>query len=205
MINKYEYEGKTKEEALQKLEELNIPVEDLYINETVISGKLFKSGKCILTVVTKNDVKEYIKSFIEDYSKLMNIEIQYEINETEGIYNVTLVSQNNPILIGREGKTLEALQLLIRQAVKKQSGHNIKINVDISGYKNKKLKHLEYEVKKIAYEVQKTKIDASLDPMNSFERRRIHTLISTIPNLETESVGEGKERHIIIKYVEKTQ
>ena len=206
MLNKYEYEGKTKEEVLNKIkEELNVTEEDLYIEEKIITGKLFKSGKVILTITTKQDIKNYLKYFIENYSKLMNIEVQYEINEIDGIYNVTLVSQNNPILIGREGKTLEALQLLIRQAIKKQTGYNIKVNVDISGYKNKKLKRLEYEVKKIAYEVQKTKIDASLDPMNSYERRRIHTLISTIPNLETESIGEGKERHIVIKYVEKTQ
>ena len=132
----------------------------------------------------------------------MNIKIQYELNETDGIYNLTLVSENNPILIGREGKTLESLQLLLRQAVQKQTGHSIKVNIDISGYKNKKMKNLEYEVKKIAREVQTSKIDASLDPMNSYERRRIHTLISEMKNLTTESVGEGKERHIIIKYVE---
>lgn len=206
MINSYEYEGKTKEEAIEKLNsELNIPLEELYIEENITNGKLFKSGKCILKVITKEEIKNFIKSFIENYSKLMNIEIQYELNETDGIYNLTLVSENNPILIGKEGKTLESLQLIIRQALKKQTTHNIKVNVDISGYKNKKLKKLEYEVKKIAYEVQKTKINASLDPMNSYERRRIHTLISTIPNLETESIGEGKDRHIIIKYVEKTQ
>lgn len=203
MINKQIFEGKTKEEVLNKVkEELQLEEKDLYIDEEFHEAKLFKSSKCILTVITKNDIKEYLKNFIEEYSKLMNIKIQYELNETDGIYNLTLVSENNPILIGREGKTLESLQLLLRQAVQKQTGHSIKVNIDISGYKNKKMKNLEYEVKKIAREVQTTKIDASLDPMNSYERRRIHTLISEMKNLTTESVGEGKERHIIIKYVE---
>ena len=200
MINKQIFEGKTKEEVLNKVkEELHLEEKDLYIDEEFHEAKLFKSSKCILT---KNDIKEYLKNFIEEYSKLMNIKIQYELNETDGIYNLTLVSENNPILIGREGKTLESLQLLLRQAVQKQTGHSIKVNIDISGYKNKKMKNLEYEVKKIAREVQTSKIDASLDPMNSYERRRIHTLISEMKNLTTESVGEGKERHIIIKYVE---
>ncbi len=206
MLNKYEFVGKNKEEAINKIKtELTENINDLYIEETVINGKLFKSGKVILTVITKEDVKKYIEEFILNYSKLMNIEINFEIVETDGVYNITLVSTNNPILIGREGKTLEAFQLLLRQAVKNQTNNNIKINVDISGYKSKKLKRLEYEVKKIAYEVQNSKIDASLDPMNSYERRKIHTLISTMNNLKTESIGEGAERHIVIKYVEKTQ
>ena len=100
MLNKYEYEGKTKEEVLNKIkEELNVTEEDLYIEEKIINGKLFKSGKVILTKTTKQDIKNYLKYFIENYSKLMNIEVQYEITEIDGIYNVTLVSQNNPILI----------------------------------------------------------------------------------------------------------
>ena len=64
------------------------------------------------------------------------------------------------------------------------------------------MKKLEYEIKKIAKEVQSTKIDASLDPMNSYERRNIHTMIDKFDNLVTESIGEGKDRHIVIKYVE---
>lgn len=203
MINKREYEAKTKEEALEQIKnELNLEESELYIEEEITAGKLFKSGKCVLKVITKEDVKNYLSEFIENYSKLMNIDIKYEMKEEEGIYNIVLVSSNNPILIGKDGKTLEALQLLIRQAVQKQTGYSIKVNVDISGYKNKKLKNLEYQVKKIAYEVKSSKIDAALDPMNSFERRRIHTMISEIDHLTTESVGEGKERHIVIKYVE---
>lgn len=203
MINKRVFEGKIKEEVINKIQsELEVNEKDLYIEEEFHEAKLFKSSKCILTVITKEDVKRYLKDFIEKYSELMNVKINYEINEIDRIYNITLVSENNPILIGKEGKTLESLQLLIRQAIQKQTGHSIKVNVDISGYKNKKMKNLEYEVKKIAKEVQLTKIDASLDHMNSYERRRVHTLISEMKNLTTESVGEGKERHIIIKYIE---
>lgn len=203
MMNVKVYEAKTKEEALEKVkQELNLEENDLYIEEEIQEAKLFKSSKCTLKVITKEEVKKYLKEYIETYSTLMNIKINYELNETDGIYNLTLVSENNPILIGKEGKTLESLQLLVRQAIQKQTNHPIKVNIDISGYKNKKLKNLEYEVKKIAREVQKSGIDASLDPMNSYERRRIHTLISEMDHLETESVGEGRERHIVIKYKE---
>ena len=71
-----------------------------------------------------------------------------------------------------------------------------------SNYKEKKLHQLEREVKKIAKEVQKTKVDVSLDPMNSYERRYIHNAINEWHNISTESEGEGKDRHIVIRYVE---
>ena len=79
---------------------------------------------------------------------------------------------------------------------------NIKINVDVSNYKDKKLKRLEYEVRKIMKEVEKTKIEAKLDPMNSYERRYIHTIVSENINLETESFGESPNRYVVIRYKE---
>ena len=78
----------------------------------------------------------------------------------------------------------------------------IKINIDVSNYKIKKLNNLEKEVRKIAKEIIKTKLDVSLDPMNSYERRYIHNIINEYENLKTESIGEGKERHVVIKYIE---
>ena len=86
--------------------------------------------------------------------------------------------------------------------LKTKSGALIKVNLDISNYKVKKLKNLESDVREIAKDVLNTKLDASLDPMNSYERRYIHSIINEYKNLKTESVGEGQERHIVIKYVE---
>ena len=80
---------------------------------------------------------------------------------------------------------------------------NLIINLDVSNYKEKRLKRIENLVKEIVKEVKESKIDVSLDPMNSYERRFIHNYVSEIDNLTTESIGEGIERHIVIKYVEK--
>lgn len=79
---------------------------------------------------------------------------------------------------------------------------NLKINLDVSNYKMKKMKNIEKIVREVALEVKNSKVTASLDPMNSYERRFVHTIISEYPELETESVGEGLERHITIKYKE---
>jgi len=132
----------------------------------------------------------------------MNIVINNEILVSDEIYNVTLISNNNSILIGKEGKTLNALQTLVRQIVRNKTNTSIKINLDVSNYKMKKMKNIERIVRQVAKEVKTSKVTVSLDPMNSYERRYVHTIISEYPELETESVGEGKERHITIKYKE---
>lgn len=202
MLNIYKYEGKTEDDAIKKcIEELNEQEENLYIKKTETEASLFKSKKIQLEVILKKDVLSYIKEYIKELSILMNIDIKAEIRETEGIYNIQLLSENNSILIGKEGRTIAAIQLLLRQSIENKTHQNIKLNMDVCNYKAKKLKNLEREVKKIAYEVLATKVDVSLDPMNSYERRTIHNLISQFDRLSTESQGEGTERHIVIKYI----
>ena len=204
MLNKRSFEGKDKESLLERIkEELNLSLEDLYIEEEVITGGLFKGQKYCLKVITKEEVREFIGNYVDEFSKLANIKIQYELTEDDDFFHLLLISENNPILIGREGKTLEHFQILLRQALLKNTGHVIKINVDIAGYKEQKLKNLEKQIHTVAQEVLSSKIDVSLDPMNSYERRKVHTIISGMEHLKTESIGEGKERHIVIRYVEK--
>lgn len=197
------YEGKNKEEILKKiLKELNCNQNDLFLKSEFIEGKLFKSSKYIVSVVTKKEIIEYINEYIQNLSRCMKINIESEILESEDIFKVTLVSDQNAILIGKEGRTLNSIQLLLKQSIKNKIGLSLKINVDVANYKVKKLKNIEYQVKKIIKEVQSTKITAALDPMNSYERRFVHNLVSEYKNLTTESIGEGRERRVTIKYKE---
>lgn len=199
------YEGKNREDLINKItEELNCNENELVILEQFTEGKIFKSQKYNLSVTTKAEIKKQLKNFFNELSKLMNVTIESEINITEdNIYNINLVTSNNSILIGKEGKTLDAIQCLLRQISQNDLQNKIKINVDISNYKYEQTKKLEKNIKNIAKEVLKTKVDTSLDPMNSYNRRIVHTIVSEFSDLETESVGEGKERHVVIKYVGK--
>lgn len=197
------YEGKNKKEILKKiLKELNCNQNDLFLKSEFIEGKLFKSSKYIVSVVTKKEIIEYISEYIQNLSRCMKINIESEILESEDIFKVTLVSDQNAILIGKEGRTLNSIQLLLKQSIKNKIGLSLKINVDVANYKVKKLKNIEYQVKKIIKEVQSTKITAALDPMNSYERRFVHNLVSEYKNLTTESIGEGRDRRVTIKYKE---
>lgn len=205
MFNLLMYEGKNREDLINKItEELNCNENELVILEQFTEGKIFKSQKYNLSVITKAEIKKQLKNFFNELSKLMNVTIESEINITEdNIYNINLVTSNNSILIGKEGKTLDAIQCLLRQISQNDLQNKIKINVDISNYKYEQTKKLEKNIKNIAKEVLKTKVDTSLDPMNSYNRRIVHTIVSEFSDLETESVGEGKERHVVIKYVGK--
>ncbi len=132
----------------------------------------------------------------------METKINCEIKEKEEGFSVILVSENNGILIGKDGRTLSAIQTLLRQSLKKYGNFNIKINIDIANYKAKRERNIVFEVKKIAKEVMNTKIDAKLDPMNSYERRVVHTILADYPNLTTESEGIAPNRYVVIKYNE---
>ena len=194
----YSYEGKTREEAVeQALDYLNLDEEYVIVKEIETNSDLVK-----VEVIDKADIKFFIKDYIANLSNLLGIDINVEIREYEGSYSVKLVSDNNSILIGKDGRTIAAIQTLLRKSLENQAHQIIKVNVDVANYKEKNLRRMAFEIKKIAYEVQKTKVDVALDPMNSYERREIHNMVDKIPNVTTESIGEGKERHIVIKYVE---
>ncbi len=194
-------EDKEKDQAIKKLMEIT-PLEECYYIESEEETKLFKSKKIKITAIRKEEVRDYIKNYLSEIGKLMQIQIYAEIREEDDIINVSIVCDNNPILIGREGKNIEALQILIRQSLQKQTGLRIKVNIDASDYKLKKQKRLEQEIKKIAKEVLNSKIDVKLDPMNSYDRRIVHSVISSYDNLETISIGEIPNRYVTIKYRE---
>lgn len=197
-INKYE--DKTKEGALEKCcNDLNVEEKDLYVRYSETEAKLFKSKKYVVEAVKKQDVINYIKEYIKNISQGMNIEIHNEIKENENIINVLLISDHNPILIGKDGRTLNAIQMLLRQAITAQTNFSIKVVVDVSNYKAKKQKNLEFEIKKIAKDVLKSKVEAKLDPMNSYDRRVVHNVVSEFKDLETESFGESPNRYVVIR------
>ena len=196
MINVYKYEATNEDDCYEKcIEEL-----DVYRSEIIIESEetedLYK-----MTVVKKEDIINFIKEYIKTIGSKMNLDIKLEVRESDDIFSVTMVSNNNPILIGKDGRTINSLQLLIRQALQNKTGMAIKVNLDASNYKAKKVKKFEFEIKNIVREVQKTKTDAKLDPMNSYQRRIVHALISNFSNVETESVGEEPNRCVVIKYV----
>ncbi len=197
------FEGKNKEELKEKLlKELKCEESECLFKYETKKGGLFKSESYVIKGITLDNVKNDIATFLKDLVTNMGLEVNIESNIRDNQINIKMFSNNNPILIGKNGQTLIALQNIVKQMVYTNTGLYPYILLDVENYKDKKQSNLEYHAKKIAKEVQKTKVDVILDDMNSYERKIVHDVLNNFKNIKTESEGEEPHRHIIIKYVE---
>lgn len=194
------YEGKNLVELKEKaLTELNANEDELYIRESEETKGFLKSKKYKLEIVSKDEVLKYVKDYIVDIVKYMGVSVKIEAKKREKYIQVNLFSDNSSILIGKNGRTLDAIQLLVKSSIYSQTGFKINVIIDVEDYKEKINKNLERNAIKIAKEVRKTGIDAKLDPMNSYERRIVHNAIGNIKGVMTVSEGEEPNRCVVIK------
>ena len=198
-MNKYYYEGKNKESAIElALQDLKITEEDLIINNVEEKSSLLKKTVKI-EVLNINEIISYIKETINNITKEMNIEANLEIRRRENGITVTIFSDNNSILIGKNGKNIAALQLLIRQMVNSKLNESLSIIIDVGNYKEKRAKSIVSLAKRLAREAYKTKTEVTMDSMNSYERRIVHESLSEDKYVYTESIGEEPNRKVVIK------
>lgn len=198
MIQVYKFESDTEENCrLKCLEEL-----DVYNNE-ILTKEYEEKGTYHMEVVKKEDVKVYIREFLIKTTTEMGVSAKIEINEEDDVFSAKMFSDNNSILIGKDGRTLQSLQVLLRQSLSNQIKFNVKVNLDASNYKVKKERFFEKDIKNIINDVMKSKDEVKLDPMNSYKRRIVHSIASEYYNIETESFGEEPERYVVIRYIEK--
>ena len=198
-MKKYIYEAKTKEEAIEKaLTELKVAKENLIINILEEKSSLLK--KIAKTeVINFNDVIDYAKETIIEITKLMGLTVNLEVRRREDNITIKIFSDHNAVLIGKNGYTIQALQTIVRQIIFNEINQNISIILDVENYKEKKIKNIEYLAKKTAREVAKTKVEAKLDSMNSYERRIVHSILADDKYVFTESTGEEPNRSVVIK------
>ena len=200
-MEKHNYSGKTKEEAIQLAkEDLQEVEENLFIKELGESkGGLFKSKKVEIEVVEKREVVKHIKDYLMQILKDMGFNVNIEVKNKEEVPKYIIFSDNDALLIGKNGKNLKALSILVSQHLNNEIGRNYKFVIDINEYKEKREKSLERLAKRIAREVRTTKVEAKLDSMNSYERRIIHNILTNNKKVYTESEGEEPNRYVVIK------
>ena len=198
-MQKYIYEGKTYEDAKEKaLSELKAVEENLIINILEEKNTLLKKYVKI-EVINYNDIINYTKEVINEITKLMGLTVNLEVRRREENITIKIFSDHNAVLIGKNGYTIGALQTIVRQIIYNEINANISIILDVENYKEKKIKNIEYLAKKTAREVAKTKVEAKLDSMNSYERRIVHSILSEDKYVYTESIGEEPNRCVVIK------
>lgn len=199
MLVKNRYVGKTKEEAINNakiaLQELE---ENLYIKEVEVKSGLFNK-KVEIEVIKKDDVCEYIKEITKEIVKNMGINCNLEVKKRENGLNISIIADNNSILIGKNGRTLDSITSIIKHSIYNEIGEYFPFTLDVGEYKIEREQKLERLAKKTAREVAYTKVAAKLDPMNSYERRIIHTALADNKKVITESEGEEPQRCVVIK------
>ena len=200
-MEKHKYQAKTREEAINNAKaELQEVEENLFIKEiSEEKGGLFKSKKVEIEVIEKREVIQYIKEYLIKLLKDLGFNANIEVKNKEEIPTYVIYSDNDALLIGKNGKNSTALSTVVAQHLNKELGRNYKFILDINAYKEKRDKNLERLAKRIAREVATTKVEAKLDSMNSYERRIIHNALTNSKKVYTESEGEEPNRYVVIK------
>jgi spoIIIJ-associated protein len=195
------YTAKTLEEVLAQAEkELNIPANDLSYKIVDEKTGIF-SRKLVVEVYEVADAIAFAEAYLIKILSQMGIDVTAKTTLKDDIINITINSSRNPILIGKNGVTLQALNELVRLSTSSKFKKRFRILLDVNDYKEAKYDKVVAIAKRIARDVTRTKVDVTLDPMPADERRMVHGALTGMPNIKTESVGEGHHRAICIRYI----
>ncbi len=148
----------------------------------------------------KSSVSDVAKNFLNDVFAAMNmtVVINVDYKEDERELSIDLAGDDMGVLIGKRGQTLDSLQYLVSLIVNKESTEYIRVKVDTENYRKRRLDTLENLAKNIAFKVKRTKRTVSLEPMNPYERRIIHSALQNDKFVTTHSEGEEPFRHVVV-------
>ena len=154
------------------------------------------SKNAVIKARKKFSIDEFLSSIFD--AMKMEVEILVAVNEEEHIIEVELKGDDMGILIGKRGQTLDSLQYLTNLAINKHSDEYYKVKIDTEDYRKRRKETLENLAKNIAYKVKRTKRPVSLEPMNPFERRIIHSALQNDRYVTTHSEGDEPYRHVVV-------
>ena len=197
-----EFTGKTVEEAVKTAAE-TLGVDSLHLVYEVKEEKksLFKKSATI-AVYEDEDAATYAEEYLKGALKALGVDIETEAVLEDGIIKISIDSDANPIIIGKNGRTLQAFNEITKFAVSTKFRKRFRILLDVGGYKEDKYARIERMVTRLAKQVIRDKADTTLDPMTPDERRVVHNTLSGWEHIKTESSGEGADRAVTIKYVD---
>ena len=138
------------------------------------------------------------KEFLENVFKAMNMDVAIDVKQEGNEINIDLSGDDMGVLIGKRGQTLDSLQYLTSLVVNKGTSEYIRVKVDTEDYRKRRKETLENLAKNLAYKVKRTKKPVSLEPMNPYERRVIHSSLQNDKYVSTHSEGEEPYRKVVI-------
>ena len=184
---------KKKEDSTSKKESTPVVKEETAENSEKAQAKA-------LVTIDYSALEASAKDFLTQVFAAMQLEVEIitKVDEDNKVIDVEFKGPEMGMLIGKRGQTLDSLQYLTNLAVNKQSESYIKVKLDTEDYRKRRKETLENLAKNIAYKVKRTKRPVSLEPMNPFERRVIHSALQNDKYVSTHSEGEEPYRHVVV-------
>jgi len=198
------YEGKNLEDLLKSVaKEKDCEVEELTYYVVEEKAGMFGLGKQIIAeIYSLEDVREFIEAYLTKFFDGLQLDVDITVNRNNDSFKVMLNAENNAMLIGKNGSTLQALNIVTRAAANAEFKRRFYVMIDINNYKSERYDKIKHMAKRVAQTVQKTRVAAKLDPMPNDERRIIHQYLNEMKNIRTVSEGEGNYRYLRIIYDE---
>ena len=199
-----EFSAKTADEALTnaliQMETTSDQIEYEVIEEGSAGFLGIGSKNAVIKARKKYSLEGSVREFLGSVFAAMKMEVEVliKIDEVEHTIDIELKGDDMGILIGKRGQTLDSLQYLTSLAVNKQSEEYYKVKIDTEDYRKRRKDTLENLAKNIAYKVKRTKRPVSLEPMNPFERRIIHSALQNDRYVTTHSEGDEPYRHVVV-------
>lgn len=197
--------GRTVDEAIAlALQELNVNREKVNIEVLDEGNKgifgIFGGKESRVRVTIKNDAIDRAERFLKDLFSAMKIDVDIDCIETSDSLEIILNGDKMGILIGRRGENLDALQYLVSIIVNKGEKEFIRVVLDSENYRQKRKETLIKLANRLAAKVARDRKNITLEPMNPYERRIIHSALQNNKYVETSSIGEEPNRRIIVSY-----
>lgn len=198
-----EKRGKSVDEAIKAaLDELGCDIDDAIIEiiEEPARGLLGLVKKPAVVKVTRREKpEEEVREVLEDLLKKMKIDYQIsKVEWEEGRVRINIVGKDMGLLIGRKGETLNSLQFMVGLIVNRKRQERIRVILDVEDYRKKKEESLEALALRLSERVKKTRKNVVMRPMNSQERRIVHTALQGDPQVTTYSMGDEPNRKVVI-------
>lgn len=187
-------------EACQKLTVTSDKLEYEVIEEGSSGFLGIGSKPAIIKARIKSSVEDTARDFLRDVFNAMNMTVVVDVkyDENDNSMEVDLSGDEMGVLIGKRGQTLDSLQYLVSLVVNKNAENYIRVKVDTENYRQRRKETLENLAKNISYKVKRTKRPVSLEPMNPYERRIIHSALQNDKYVTTHSEGDEPFRHVVV-------
>ena len=187
-------------EACQKLTVTSDKLEYEVIEEGSSGFLGIGSKPAVIKARVKSSVEDTARDFLNEVFRAMDLIVVVDVkyNEAESSMEVDLSGDEMGVLIGKRGQTLDSLQYLVSLVVNKNVENYIRVKVDTENYRQRRKETLENLAKNISYKVKRTKRPVSLEPMNPYERRIIHSALQNDKYVTTHSEGDEPFRHVVV-------